>query len=247
MNTIAAAALAVVASAAAAQALTLTATVRDFDNTHPNFGQGSPFGVVTGAVASTLTGAAPTPVFVEGDRTTNPLNFTTHADFNAWWTGPGVAYDVTFDTAGGVASFNGGAATPGSQFFPLGDNNYLFTLTFSGMLSFEAGQTFSATADDDLWIFVDKKLVLDLGGVHAPTTKTFNAATLAGLGLTAGQNYALDVFFAERNVSQSALNLTTTMSLSQTPAPVPLPAPIALLAAGFAGLGLLARRRRTVA
>ena len=247
MNVFVAAAVAIVASAAAAQALTLTATVRDFENTHPNFGKGAPFGVVTGAVAPTLTGAAPTPVFVEGARETNPKNFTTHADFNSWWTAPGVAFDMTFAEAGGVLSYNGASATDGKQFFPLGADNYLFTLNVSGLLSFKDNDTFSATADDDLWVFVDKKLVLDLGGVHAPTTRSFSAATLTGLGLSAGQNYALDIFFAERNVTQSALNFTTTMALAPVPAPVPLPAPFALLAAGVAGLGLVTRRRKTVA
>ncbi|QIE57364.1 fibro-slime domain-containing protein [Pikeienuella piscinae] len=233
-----------VLSAGVASALTLGGTVRDFDNTHPNFGQGTPFGLLADGqvVSSALTGAAPSPIFVEGDRTNPPVNFTTHDDYNEWWTG-GVAspYDVVFSESGGVQSFDGAASTPGSQFFPAGSNNYLFTLQFGGLLSFEDGDTFSASSDDDLWIFVDNKLVLELAGVHSPASDSFSAADLMLLGLVSGQNYAFDVFYAERNVTQAQLNLSTDMTISA----VPLPAALPLFLGGLAFLGFVSRRRAT--
>lgn len=244
MKTLGAAAIAVMALTVAAEAATLTGTLRRFEN-HPNFGQGQPFNPqaqLTGIVSPTLTGSAPTPVFTEGSRTDAPLNFTTHADFNEWWTdGTDVQdFDITFVDVGGTLTYNGAQATPGTQFFPYGNNQYLFTFQVSGLLSFEADDFFNVTSDDDVWVFVNNTLFLEMAGVRPPITGGFTAANLIAAGLMANTNYKFDIFFAERNVELSQLTVSTDMSI----APVPLPAPIALLAAGMAGLGALRLRRK---
>ena len=48
------------------------------------------------------------------------------------------------------------------------------------------GQTFYFTADDDLWVYINNQLVIDLGGLHPPLEKNVN---LNDLGLTVGQDY----------------------------------------------------------
>ena len=240
-KTVAVAATAVLFSAGLANALTLTGTVRDFNNSHPNFGQGSPFtGALTGIVDATLTGSAPTPVFVQGDREVPPVNFTTHNDFNQWWQGTGTPFAMNFSEAGGEFSYDGADAIPGAQFFAAGNGNFLYTLQFSGLLSFEEGDFFDAASDDDLWIFVNKQLVLEMGGVHAPTSASFSAGDLMAFNMVAGEKYSLDVFYAERNVSQAELILRTNMSISAVPVPAALP----LLLTGLAAFGFVSRRRR---
>lgn len=70
--------------------------------------------------------------------------------------------------------------------------------------------TLEFLGDDDVWVFVNGRLAVDLGGIHIPQTGavTINAQTAQSFGLAAGNVYEIKVFHAERKAEGSSFKLT---------------------------------------
>ncbi len=83
-----------------------------------------------------------------------------------------------------------------------------FTTEIHTSFQYNGGETFTFTGDDDVWVFINKKLVIDLGGVHGNSP---GMVALDTLGLTPGLVYPLDVFHAERHTVQSNFRIDTTI------------------------------------
>ena len=221
-----------------AATISLTGTVRDFLVSHPDFEDYS--GSDPGIVSPTL-GLDGKPVYagLAGNPTT-----TGAAYFDQWYrdvAGVNLAtsHSITLtETAPGSGVY----AYDDSAFFPIDGalwgnegnaHNYHFTFELHTSFTYALGQTFSFRGDDDVWVFINKSLVVDLGGVHGPLS---SSVLLDTLGLTAGNTYDLDFFFAERHTVGSNFKMETSIPLvSVVPESQPLWLYFAIGLVGLAG------------
>jgi fibro-slime domain-containing protein len=101
-------------------------------------------------------------------------------------------------------------------------HNFSFTSEVRYWFKYEAGNTYQLdfVGDDDVWVFINKKLAVDLGGLHPPASGsvTLDAAAAAKLGnLQTGNVYEVAVFQAERHTTASSYKLTLNgFNASQT-------------------------------
>ena len=202
---------------------------------HPDFEtapDSSPNGV-KGIVASTL-GADGKPVF--GFPTDPNAGTHTQADFDEWYhdtPGVNMTYLVALEltTTNGVSTFSASINNPGnlpnSSYFPLDNagfgnqtqylpqgcpnHNFSFTTEIHTSFVYQGTETFTFKGDDDVWVFINNQLVIDLGGRHSQITGTVDVTQL---GLTVGTTYNLDIFNAERHTVQSNFRVDTTLTLA---------------------------------
>ena len=196
----------------------LAVRVRDFHESHPDF-ERSAQGRDRDFIEDEL-GADDLPVYAGPSRTTSGreafdqwyrdtpgINMTTAIDLTLTPEGPAEARLSVFDDA---------------EFFPIDDmlfgnegrtHNFHFTLEAVTEFLYEGGETFLFRGDDDVFVFINRRLVINLGGVHRRQQQDVDLDERAeALGLEIGESYPLHLFFAERHTFNSSFRIETTLS-----------------------------------
>jgi fibro-slime domain-containing protein len=169
----------------------------------------------------------------DGTKTTHGKDY-----FDQWYRdvdGVNATYVVAlhFVQKGNIFTFaattGNSGGTPNVSYFPvdgLGFNdtaqaadgkthNFSFTTEIHTTFAYVGGETFTFQGDDDVFVYINDKLAIDLGGIHAQQNQTVNLdAQATQLGITKGNTYPLAVFNAERHVVQSNFRIDTTMTFA---------------------------------
>jgi fibro-slime domain-containing protein len=225
-----------------ALASTVGVTYYTITSNNPDTG-GTITGQVTGLVQSTLG-----PDVLPVQSAPNTFNDVNGVGELQWWT-PHSSGATPLVTAGTSFVYSNPVTLPfniPANFFPNGPSGsnggavgYTSAVLSASFVTPVGGHvTFTLGSDDDAWIFLNGQLVVDDGGVHAfapaPTTIT---------GLAPGTN-TVEVFFADRHVTQSGLYFDADVTLNSLTTGVPEPSSWAMMILGFAGVGFMAYRQK---
>jgi fibro-slime domain-containing protein len=193
----------------------LAVTFRDFRADHPDMQDRA--GIDPGIVKPDL-GADGKPEYAPSGATSTVAG---KPSFDQWYRDvPGINLAVPA-TLQLVENPPGTFTYDNQSFFPLDNQafgnegnprNYHFTTEIHTTFTYNGGEIFQFTGDDDVFVYINKKLAVDLGGVHDPLTQTVNFdAEAASFGISIGNSYTLDVFHAERHTVASTFRMTTTI------------------------------------
>jgi fibro-slime domain-containing protein len=108
------------------------------------------------------------------------------------------------------------------EFFPLDyrgidpagtAHNYSFCMELHTTFLHQSGLKFEFTGDDDVWVFINNTLMMDLGGIHSSTNAILNLDDITWLNY--GNTYPFDLFQCERHTLNSTHRSVTNIKMGR--------------------------------
>ena len=125
-----------------------------------------------------------------------------------------------YETLVGGAGINASAMSFETRWFsPKVGRNQHFCFESHAKFTYKKGQKFGVRGDDDIWIFIDGKLVIDLGGTHLAAPGYADLSRVKGKNgepLVVGKSYDIDIFFCDRRTTMSNMNIFSNFYLDQS-------------------------------
>ena len=99
-----------------------------------------------------------------------------------------------------------------------GGRNQQFCFESHAKFTHKPGLKFNFRGDDDIWVFIDNTLAVDLGGTHLAAPGYVDLDSFKGFNgqlLEIGNTYDLDIFFCDRRTTMSNVRIKTNMYIMQ--------------------------------
>lgn len=102
-----------------------------------------------------------------------------------------------------------------SEILTKGGRNQHFCFESHANFRYKKGLRFSFRGDDDIWVFINNKLAVDLGGTHLAAPGYVDLDKFMGATAEVGQTYDIDIFFCDRRTTMSNVRIKTNMFIQQ--------------------------------
>ncbi len=228
----------------------LLGVVRDFkgadEGGHADFETAKIYGGdITSGLVSPALGPDKKPIYTSKCEIANPgakdvcpfgAETTNQANFDQWYrdtTGVNEAYTVSIFLAprpDGLFTFRSLNYFPvdGAGFMGMAKaddamlHNFGFTTELHTQFLYTGGEVFNFEGDDDVWVYINNKLAVDLGGLHPMQMRNVMLdASATQLGIVKGTIYPLDLFHAERHTTASTFRIDTNLSFTDCGTVIP--------------------------
>ena len=115
----------------------------------------------------------------------------------------------------GSARWSSGTGEDDSDVLKNLGRNQHFCFESHATFQFKKGLKFSFRGDDDIWVFINKKLAVDLGGTHLAAPGYVDLDKFLP-DAEVGDEYPIDIFFCDRRTTMSNVHIKTNMYIQQT-------------------------------